>query len=156
MSSDLERTGTSPRRRPLPRQVQPVRSSCRDIGVLMAISPEQLPSGAGEIARAYPEVWAAYAALGKACAEAGPLDRRTARLVKLALAIGAPSEGAVHSHTRRAMADGISPEELKHVALLAIPTLGLPQAAKGLTWIEDVTDMRTPSNVSFGRGKDPA
>jgi alkylhydroperoxidase/carboxymuconolactone decarboxylase family protein YurZ len=122
----------------------------------MAIDPEQLPSGAGEIARTYPNVWAAYAALGKACAEAGPLDRRTARLVKLALAIGALSEGAVHSHTRRALGDGISPKELKHVALLAIPTLGLPQATKGLTWIEDITDTKVPSAVPFGRGGDSA
>jgi alkylhydroperoxidase/carboxymuconolactone decarboxylase family protein YurZ len=59
--------------------------------------------------------------------------------VKLALALGALSEGAVHSHARRGLADGLSPEELKHVALLAIPTLGLPQAVKGLTWIEDIT-----------------
>ncbi|WP_210530400.1 carboxymuconolactone decarboxylase family protein [Rubellimicrobium arenae] len=106
----------------------------------MATAPDQLPSGAGEIARTYPDVWAAYAALGKACSEAGPLDRRTARLVKLALAIGALSEGAVHSHTRRGLADGLSAAELRHVALLAIPTLGLPQAVKGLTWIEDITD----------------
>ncbi len=106
----------------------------------MANAPEDLPSGAGEIARAYPEVWAAYAALGKASAQAGPLDRRTERLVELALALGALSEGAVHSHTRRGLAEGLSPEELKHVALLAIPTLGLPQAVKGLTWIEDITD----------------
>ena len=106
----------------------------------MAIAPEELPSGAGEIAQTYPDVWAAYADLGKACAHAGPLDGRTVRLVKLALALGALSEGAVHSHARRGLADGISPEELKHVALLAIPTLGLPQAVKGLTWIEDITD----------------
>lgn len=105
----------------------------------MPNASEQLPSGASEVAGAHPEVWAAYAALGKACSEAGPLDRRTARLVKLALAIGALSEGAVHSHARRALADGIRPEELRHVALLAIPTLGLPQAAKGLTWIGDIT-----------------
>lgn len=106
----------------------------------MPTAPEQLPSGAAEVARAHPEVWAAYAALGKACAEAGPLDRRTIRLVKLALAVGALSEGAVHSHARRGLAEGIGAEDLKHVALLAIPTLGLPQASKGLTWIEDITD----------------
>jgi hypothetical protein len=29
---------------------------------------------------------------------------------------------------------------LKKAALLAIATLGLPQAVKGLTWIEDITD----------------
>ena len=116
----------------------------------MPTAPEQLPSGAGELARAHPEVWAAYAALGRAVAEAGPLDRRTARLVKLALAIGALSEGAVHSHVRRALADGLSPDELRHVALLAIPTLGLPQATKGLTWIEDITGSEVAAEPDVG------
>ncbi len=105
--------------------------------------PDDLPSGAGEVARAYPKVWEAYAALGKACSESGPIDGRTARLVKLALAIGALSEGAVHSHTRRALEEGLRKEELKQVALLAIPTLGFPQGVKALTWIEDVTDAST-------------
>jgi alkylhydroperoxidase/carboxymuconolactone decarboxylase family protein YurZ len=109
----------------------------------MAERPDNLPSGAGEVARAYPEVWNAYAALGKACSEAGPIDGRTARLVKLALAIGALSEGAVHSHARRALEEGASKDELKQVALLAIPTLGFPQGVKALTWIEDVTDPST-------------
>jgi alkylhydroperoxidase/carboxymuconolactone decarboxylase family protein YurZ len=106
----------------------------------MANGQEDLPSGAGEVAAAFPNVWKAYAALGKACSEAGPIEGRTARLVKLALAIGASSEGAVHSHVRRALEEGVAREELKQVALLAIPTLGFPQAVKGLTWIEDVTD----------------
>jgi alkylhydroperoxidase/carboxymuconolactone decarboxylase family protein YurZ len=106
----------------------------------MAEAPENLPSGAGEVAQAYPAIWAAYAALGKACSEAGPLEDRTRRLVKLALAVGALSEGAVHSHTRRGLAEGLSKEELKQVALLAIPTLGFPQGVKALTWIEDITD----------------
>jgi alkylhydroperoxidase/carboxymuconolactone decarboxylase family protein YurZ len=106
----------------------------------MAEVSEALPSGAGEIAQNYPAIWAAYTALGKACSEAGPLDERTRRLVKLALAVGALSEGAVHSHTRRGLADGLAKEELKQVALLAIPTLGFPQGVKALTWIEDITD----------------
>jgi alkylhydroperoxidase/carboxymuconolactone decarboxylase family protein YurZ len=106
----------------------------------VADNGENLPSGAGEVAKAYPEVWRAYAALGKACSEAGPIDGRAARLVKLALAIGALSEGATHSHTRRALDEGITAEELRQVALLAIPTLGFPQGVKALTWIEDVTD----------------
>jgi len=106
----------------------------------MVENADELPSGAGKVARAYPAVWEAYAALGKATAEAGPLDERTRRLVKLALSIGASSEGAVHSHARRAVAEGVSKQELKQVALLAIATLGLPQAVKGLTWIEDITD----------------
>lgn len=106
----------------------------------MATAPEDLPSGAAEVAHAYPEVWEAYAALGKASAEAGPLEGPAVRLVKLALAIGALSEGAVHSHTRRALEEGVAPEALRQVAILAIPTLGFPQAVRALTWIEDVTD----------------
>lgn len=66
-----------------------------------------LPGAAGELAEQHPDLWSAYAALGKACAEAGPLSDRERRLVKLALAVGAASEGAVHSHCRRARAEGI-------------------------------------------------
>jgi alkylhydroperoxidase/carboxymuconolactone decarboxylase family protein YurZ len=103
---------------------------------------EELPSAAGDVAKRHPALWKAYAALGKTVSEAGPLDGRARRLVKLALAIGAGSEGAVHSHTRRALVEGLSPDELKHVALLAVTTLGFPQAIAALSWIEDVTDGR--------------
>lgn len=103
------------------------------------MSKVKLPGAAGDLAEAHPDVWKAYAALGEACAEAGPLDARTRRLVKLALAIGAASEGATHSHARRGLAEGIEPEALKQVALLAITTLGLPRAVAATTWIEDVT-----------------
>lgn len=104
------------------------------------MTKHDLPSGAGDVADQYPEIWEAYAALGKACAEAGPLDARSRRLIKLSLAIGARSEGAVHSHVRRALEEGISAEELKQVAMLAIPTTGFPTAVAALTWIEDITD----------------
>lgn len=104
------------------------------------MSKQDLPSGAGQVAEQYPEVWDAYAELGKACAESGPLDARTRRLVKLALAVGARSEGAVHSHARRALEEGETSEALKQVAMLSIPTLGLPRGVAALTWIEDITD----------------
>jgi alkylhydroperoxidase/carboxymuconolactone decarboxylase family protein YurZ len=55
----------------------------------MPNSLEELPSGAGNVARTYPAVWEAYSAVGKACTSAGPIDGRTARLLKLAFAIGA-------------------------------------------------------------------
>lgn len=99
-----------------------------------------LPSGAGDVAEHYPDVWETYAALGKACSEAGPLDARSRRLIKLSLAIGVRSEGAVHSHVRRALEEGLSAEELKQVAMLAIPTAGFPAAVAALTWIEDITN----------------
>jgi alkylhydroperoxidase/carboxymuconolactone decarboxylase family protein YurZ len=108
----------------------------------MSKKSDKLPSGAGKVAKAYPAVWRAYEALGEAVAEAGPLDGRTRRLVKLALAIGVSSEGAVHSHARRAIEEGIAKKELMQVALLAIATAGFPRAVKGFTWIEDITGPR--------------
>ncbi|MBL6078177.1 carboxymuconolactone decarboxylase family protein [Belnapia sp. T18] len=103
---------------------------------------EELPAAAGQVARSYPELYRAYAALGEACAKAGPVEGEALRLVKLALAIGAASEGRVHSHCRRALEEGVPKEALKQVALLAIPTLGFPRAVAALTWIEDITDDR--------------
>lgn len=98
-----------------------------------------LPSTPAGIARDKPELWEAFQRLGGAASDAGPLDDRTRRLVNLALAIGADSEGAVHSHCRRAAAETLSPDELEHVAYLAITTLGWPRAMRALTWIRDVT-----------------
>jgi alkylhydroperoxidase/carboxymuconolactone decarboxylase family protein YurZ len=99
---------------------------------------EDLPRAAGVLARHHPDIWAAYAALGRACAEAGPLTDRERRLVKLALAVGGSAEGAVHSHARRAIAEGVPPEAVRQVALLAIGPLGLPRAVAAGTWIDDV------------------
>lgn len=104
---------------------------------------QELPAAAGEVAKAYPDLYRAYAALGEACAKAGPIEGQALRLLKLALAIGAGSEGGVHSHCRRALEEGVPKEALKQVALLAVPTLGFPKAVAALTWVEDVTDPGT-------------
>jgi 4-carboxymuconolactone decarboxylase len=85
----------------------------------------------------YPEVWKAFTKLGDRCHNAGPLDEKTRRLVKLALAIGAGFEGGTHSAVRNAKAAGIATEEMRHVAVLAITTMGLPSAMRALTWIND-------------------
>jgi 4-carboxymuconolactone decarboxylase len=66
----------------------------------------------------------------------GPLDERTARLVKLGIALGAQAEGAVRSHARRALSEGESREEVRHVGLLALTTIGFPHTIAGLGWIE--------------------
>jgi len=101
---------------------------------------EKLPHGASSVAADHPDVWQAYSELGRAVAESGPLDEKERRLIKLALAIASQSEGATHSHTRRALAEGISPEALRQVALLGIPTVGFPAAVAGLTWVQDIID----------------
>ena len=102
--------------------------------------PDDLPATDSAIATAHPDVWDAYSDLDEACADAGPIDDHTKRLVKLALAVGAQSEGAVHSHVRRGLDEDIDPETLRHVGVLAIPTLGFPKSMAALSWIEDLAD----------------
>jgi len=97
-----------------------------------------LPAFAGSIARRFPKVWDAYTKLGEETAAAGPLTERERRLVKLALAIGSGSEGATHSHARQAVAEGLAPAEIRHVALLAVTTTGWPASAAALSWVDDV------------------
>jgi AhpD family alkylhydroperoxidase len=97
-----------------------------------------LPDVLKEFAAKHPRVWEAYNQLGKATAEAGPLDEKTQRLAKLAIAIGAGREGAVHSHAKRALKAGATPEELIHVGLLAVTTIGWSGAFAAITWIMDV------------------
>jgi len=98
----------------------------------------KVPSAYTKFGRAFPKVAKSYEQLGEAAAAAGPLDRRTAHLVKLGMAMGARSEGAVHSHARRALAAGATPAQVRHAAALAVPTLGFPAAVAAYTWIEDV------------------
>jgi len=108
----------------------------------------KLPSGAARIAKRHPKIWSAYEELGAACADAGPLDARTRRLVKLALAVASQSEGAVHSHTRRGTAEGLTKEECLHVTILAISSIGLAKAVAAMTWMEDVLESGNAANES--------
>ena len=81
-----------------------------------------------ELASRFPDVTRAYEALGDATRAAGPLDAGTAELVKLALAAGGRLESGVRAHVRRALEQGVTPDRIRHVPLLAITTLGFPAA----------------------------
>ena len=65
--------------------------------------------------------------------------------MKLAMAVGIRHEGAVHSATRNALQSGVTREEIEHVAILAITTIGWPGAYAAMTWIEDETCHRDGS-----------
>src|ERR1700758_685247 len=84
-----------------------------------------------------PEIWKAFNSLAQACHNAGPLDEKTRRLVKLAIAVGAGTEGGTHSAVRHAAEGGVTAEEMEHVALLSITTVGFPAAGRALSWIRD-------------------
>lgn len=88
----------------------------------------------------YPELMQAYEAFGKATREAGPLSDREVALVKLAISVGAGLEGGAHSHARKALQAGCCPDDLRHLAVLAAPTIGFPTMMRARSWVEDVVE----------------
>jgi 4-carboxymuconolactone decarboxylase len=99
---------------------------------------KKLPSAYRRFAAEHPKTIAAYESLGDTTLSDGPLDRRTAELVKLGIATGARLEGAVHAHVRRARDAGASPDEIRHAVRLALTTIGFPSMMSALAWVNDI------------------
>ena len=76
--------------------------------------------------------------LGEAVRLEGPLDDKTAHLVQLAAAAASRSEGSVHSHTRRALKAGATPDEIYHAVILLTSTIGFPSTSAALSWVYDI------------------
>jgi len=99
-----------------------------------------LPGHFVHIRARYRKFFEALDELGRTARQEGPLDERTAHLVQLAASAAIRSEGAVHSHTRRALDAGAAPDEIYHTIILLTSTIGFPNAAAALSWIEDVIE----------------
>ncbi len=93
-----------------------------------------------KIKERHPELLEAVDALGTAVGKTGPLSRKTRHLIQLAAAAAIRSEGAVHSHARRAVSAGASPEEVRHAILLLTSTIGFPTVMAAMTWVDDVLE----------------
>jgi len=88
----------------------------------------------------HPELLDAVESLGVAVGKAGPVNDKTRQLVQLAAAAAIRSEGAVHSHARRAVEAGASAEEIRHVIMLLTSTIGFPTVMAAMTWVDDVLE----------------
>lgn len=104
------------------------------------MNESQLPAFYEKLKERHGEVFAAVENLGKTTRENGPLDEKNAQLVQLAAAAAIRSEGAVHSHVRRALDAGASPEEIYHAIVLLISTIGYPTVAAALSWTDDIIE----------------
>jgi len=89
-----------------------------------------------EFCRRFPQLAEAWKLVGQATSQ-GPLDEKTGRLIKLAVSIGNLREGAVHSAVRKAIASGVTREEIDQVLALAASTLGFPATVAVFSWIRD-------------------
>ena len=86
----------------------------------------------------HPQFAQMHERLAKAARQDGPLDVKTGHLIQLAAAAGIRSEGAVHSHARRALEAGATKEEIRHTVLLLATTIGFPTVAAALDWLNDI------------------
>ncbi len=97
----------------------------------------QFPDNYKWITETFGEVMSAHQKLGKELQNAGPLDSKTSQLIKLGAAAASRSEGAVHSHIKRAIKAGATPEEVYHTLLLLVSTVGFPTIAAALSWARE-------------------
>ncbi|MGH2415158.1 MAG: carboxymuconolactone decarboxylase family protein, partial [Microcystaceae cyanobacterium] len=110
--------------------------------MLMNSKPEP-PKVHLQFVNRYPKLQQAWEEISEAGHE-GPLDEKTLRLVKLGIAMGALHEGAVHANVRKALAMGISQEEIEQVVALSAGTLGMPWTVALFTWVNDVVARNEP------------
>ncbi len=89
----------------------------------------------------HPQLLDAVEALGVAVGKDGPLDEKARNLIQLAAAAAIRSEGAVHSHVRRAINAGASAEEVRHAIMLLTSTIGFPTVVAAMTWADDVLEL---------------
>ena len=81
--------------------------------------------------------------LGETVRREGPLDDKASHLIQLAAAAAIRSEGSVHSHVRRALEAGASPEEIYHTLILLTSTIGFPTVSAALSWAYDILKEKT-------------
>lgn len=90
----------------------------------------------------FPEFIAAVETLGQAVKTVGPLDVKTLQLVQLGAAAAMRSEGATISHANRALQAGATLDEVRHAVMGLTSTIGFPQVAAALSWIEHELDKK--------------
>ncbi len=99
---------------------------------------DELPDNYKKITRRYKEYGKALDELGRVAKEIGPLDEKTCHLIQLAASAAIRSEGSVHSHARRALVLGATPEEVYHSVLIITNTIGYPNIAAAISWVDDI------------------
>jgi alkylhydroperoxidase/carboxymuconolactone decarboxylase family protein YurZ len=105
------------------------------------MTKNELPETFKSLVDKYPEIWEAHERFTVACAEAGPLDRKTIELIKVGICIGGGLETATQRHAIMAVENGASKDEVYHTALMAMTTLGHPRAAAGWKWIHSALEI---------------
>ena len=103
------------------------------------MSEKKLPKWYASLEKRHPKLISAVQELGRVVRREGPLDEKTTHLIQLAAAATLRSEGAVHSHAKRAIEAGAKPEEIYHAIIVLTSTIGFPTVSAALSWVADIT-----------------
>lgn len=103
------------------------------------MTEKKLPKWYKALEKKHPKLIIAVQDLGKVARQEGPLDEKTTHLIQLAAAATLRSEGAVHSHAKRAIEAGAKPEEIYHAIIVLTSTIGFPTVSAALSWVADIT-----------------
>ncbi len=109
------------------------------------MNKDVLPRHYQLIQEQHPDFIKALSELGRTVRQEGPLDEKTVELIQMVAAAVLRLEGAVHSHARRAMQAGASPEEIRHALIVITSTSGFPAVSSALSWVMDMTGEQDPS-----------
>jgi len=99
---------------------------------------KEVPKHYRVILEKHPQFAEMHERMAEAARQGGPLDGKIGHLIQLAAAASIRSEGAVHSHARRALEAGATKEEIRHAVLLLATTIGFPAVAAALDWLNDI------------------
>jgi alkylhydroperoxidase/carboxymuconolactone decarboxylase family protein YurZ len=106
---------------------------------------EGLPPTFQEFIATFPEVAEAHASMAAEVDRLGPIDRRTAALIKIGICLGAGLESALRSHVRRALVEGATVEEIDQSILMGMTTCGFPRTVAAWQWAHEVIAGKHPS-----------
>jgi 4-carboxymuconolactone decarboxylase len=102
-------------------------------------SDQEAPKAYQEFVRQFPKLGEAWDLVREEESQVS-YDEKSARLLKLAIAVGALRQGAISSSVRKALGAGATKEEVLQVVALAASVLGFPATVAAFSWIRDVVE----------------
>ncbi len=98
----------------------------------------------------FPEIIRSLEELGEKLRQNTNFNRKEIELLKLSAAATLGSEGGVHSHTRKALRFGASPEETEEAVMLLVNQIGFSRTAAAMSWVWDVLEKQPePVRITF-------
>jgi AhpD family alkylhydroperoxidase len=101
-------------------------------GIPPLIKESVMPKTLEDFKKQFAKTWTAYEQLRNASDKEGPLDARTAELIKIGISAALQHEGGIVAHISQARKAGASNAEIYQAILLATGLAGFPAVLAGV------------------------